>query len=72
MLPAPRGRAGAKFLILTFAVRTMAGGTSRGDVGASLGQHVAFGAHRALSVEVGRVGKCPADGASCVQGFVLL
>lgn len=44
MLPAPRGRAGAKFLILTFAVRTMAGGTCRGDLGSGLGQVVALGA----------------------------
>ena len=60
------------FLKLTFAVHTMAGGTSRGDLGSSLGQRVASGAHRAPLVEVVRVGKCPADGASCFQGFVLL
>ena len=31
MLPVPRGRAGAELLKLTFAVRTMAGGTYVGE-----------------------------------------
>lgn len=52
MLPIPRGRAGAEFLKLTFAVRTMAGGTCRGDLGSGLGQLVALGALGTPPVEV--------------------
>ena len=59
------------FLKLTFAVRTMAGGTSRGDLGSSLGQRVASGAHRAPLVEVVRVGKCP-DGLLENEGGAFL
>lgn len=48
----PKGRAGAEFLKLTFAVRTMAGGTCRGDLESGLGQLVALGALGTPPVEV--------------------
>lgn len=41
MLQAPRGRAGAAFLQLAIAARTMAGGTSPGDLGPHPVLHVA-------------------------------
>lgn len=37
MLRAPRGLAGAAFLKLAFAARTMAGGTCRGDLESRIG-----------------------------------
>lgn len=62
MLPAPGGRAGAKFLKLAFAVRTMAGGTCRGDLGSGLDQLVALGALGTPPVEVHAEGGAKGSG----------
>ena len=68
MLPVPKGRAGAEFLKLTFAVRTMAGGTCRGDLGSALGQVVALGALGTARVEEYAEGGAKGRGGGALPG----